>query len=97
MPYLFVFYPEDCVFRALGFFVRKISPVSLEKKNLTVFIIKNVFLGIHVPYGVWPGYIVICIQMMKPGSSFFLKMAEMDLKAGTSTMETLVRTSVSII
>uniref|UniRef100_A0AAQ4QPX7 Tripartite motif containing 46b n=1 Tax=Gasterosteus aculeatus aculeatus TaxID=481459 RepID=A0AAQ4QPX7_GASAC len=31
--------------------------------------------------------------MMKPGSSFFLKMAEMDLKAGTSTMETLVRTS----
>ncbi|XP_040044862.2 tripartite motif-containing 46b isoform X3 [Gasterosteus aculeatus] len=93
MPYLFVFYPEDCVFRALGFFVRKISPVSLENKNLTVFIIKNVFLGIHVPYGVWPGYIVICIQMMKPGSSFFLKMAEMDLKAGTSTMETLVRTS----
>lgn len=33
--------------------------------------------------------------MMKRGGSYFLKMAEMDLKTATSTMEALVRISVS--
>ncbi|XP_037329271.1 tripartite motif-containing 46b isoform X3 [Pungitius pungitius] len=78
------------------FFVRKMSPdqVSLENDELNgLYYREDFFLNIYIPYGVWPRYIVICIHMIKPGSSFFPKMAEMDLKTGTSTMETLVRTS----